>query len=162
MKLAHQEGEKGRPRFAGCQGRNLAAHLAVDFWHSINCEVGYAYGAWCFTFPVVSVPSSALLGQTRFYSNKIIGNHVIEKGHAQDGSRFVKEPHLEQQSANDVLPVIPYVEPKEEKPADFSSTLSSTMPMAAVSDMTVRSRAPSLTFAFRCSQETGKLIPCGL
>ncbi|KAJ9501596.1 hypothetical protein H2202_002557 [Exophiala xenobiotica] len=28
--------------------------------------------------------------------------------------------------------VIPYVEPKEEKPADFSSTLSSTMPMAAM------------------------------
>lgn len=29
--------------------------------------------------------------------------------------------------------VIPYVEPKEEKAADFSSTLTSTMPMAAVS-----------------------------
>ncbi|KIW13989.1 hypothetical protein PV08_06770 [Exophiala spinifera] len=28
--------------------------------------------------------------------------------------------------------VIPYVEPTEEKPADFSSTLSSTMPMAAM------------------------------
>ncbi|KIW93112.1 uncharacterized protein Z519_05717 [Cladophialophora bantiana CBS 173.52] len=27
--------------------------------------------------------------------------------------------------------VIPYVEPKDEKPADFSSTLTSTMPMAA-------------------------------
>ncbi|EXJ81924.1 hypothetical protein A1O1_07991 [Capronia coronata CBS 617.96] len=28
--------------------------------------------------------------------------------------------------------VIPYVEPKEEKPADFGSTLTSTMPMAAM------------------------------
>ncbi|OAP54617.1 hypothetical protein AYL99_11065 [Fonsecaea erecta] len=28
--------------------------------------------------------------------------------------------------------VIPYVEPKDEKPTDFSSTLTSTMPMAAM------------------------------
>ncbi|EXJ82364.1 hypothetical protein A1O3_06177 [Capronia epimyces CBS 606.96] len=28
--------------------------------------------------------------------------------------------------------VIPYVEPKEEKPTDFGSTLTSTMPMAAM------------------------------
>ncbi|KIW76682.1 hypothetical protein Z517_09126 [Fonsecaea pedrosoi CBS 271.37] len=27
--------------------------------------------------------------------------------------------------------VIPYVEPKDEKPTDFSSTITSTMPMAA-------------------------------
>lgn len=29
--------------------------------------------------------------------------------------------------------VIPYVEPKEDKPAEFGSTISSTLPMAAVS-----------------------------
>jgi len=29
-------------------------------------------------------------------------------------------------------PVIPYVEPKDDKPADFGSTITSTMPMAAV------------------------------
>jgi hypothetical protein len=32
-----------------------------------------------------------------------------------------------------MLEVIPYVEPKEDKPSDFSSTFTSTMPMAAVS-----------------------------
>ncbi len=119
------------------------------------------YRAWCCTFPGFSVLSSASLGQNQFYLSKINNNHGIQEGHAQDGSRYVKEQQLEQQSANEMLPVIPYVEPKEEKPADFSSTLSSTMPMAAVSNVMVHSRAPSLTFASRCSQETGKQIACG-
>ena len=123
--------------------------------------VGYVYRAWCFTFPAFSLPFSVSLGQTHSYLNKITDNHGIQEGHAQDGSRFVKERQLEQQSANEMLPVIPYVEPKEEKPADFSSTLSSTMPMAAVSNVVVHSRAPSLTSVARCSQETGKQIACG-
>ena len=45
----------------------------------------------------------------------------------EHGVAFKHTPQLTE------LPVIPYVEPKPDDKADFSSTFSSTMPMAAVS-----------------------------
>ena len=48
-----------------------------------------------------------------------------------DLGRSIRQPFQQKLT----IPVIPYAAPKDEKPSDFSSTLTSTMPMAAVSDI---------------------------
>lgn len=82
-------------------------------------------------------------------------NHGVQEGYAEDGSRFVQEHCFHDLRAHNRLPVILYVEPKEEKPADFGSTLTSTMPMAAVS-MVLFYSGFSADCNDRCSREIGK------